>query len=314
MFTPNYDDISIGVECDTPQTQRPSMLNRCMLAIFVLGSVGLGLSLFMIALRYSSKPGICEFGDHISCQKIESSSFSTLFRVPLPVFGSGWFLILLGLTWMYRTHMSLAAAVPILAWSALGTLFVFYLVIVEIALGFICPLCTIIHLITLIVFSIAVWTVHEYDCSLKPTNLFNHLQVSRKFCMVVLMTFGIPIVLFNGVWLITRQDTPPVSPSYGLDLAICLNKSHVEMFGDNRCSHCNEQKNLFGAEVRQLIRFWDCSIPSNLNRCSELNVKFYPTWIQFNNITDGTETEIKRNVGMMSLFDLAQWASCPFHP
>jgi len=63
--------------------------------------------------------------------------------------------------------------------------------------------------------------------------------------------------------------------------AQCLTEKEVVMYGTDWCSHCQNQKAMFGSSF-EYVDFVDCEI-SNLV-CSNAGIKGYPTWnIEGNN-------------------------------
>ena len=59
-------------------------------------------------------------------------------------------------------------------------------------------------------------------------------------------------------------------------LARCLADKGVTMYGAEWCSHCQNQKNMFG-EAFKLIPYVEC--PKNPAQCLAAGVRGYPTWI-----------------------------------
>ena len=95
----------------------------------------------------------------------------------------------------------------------------------------------------------------------------------------------------------SASATPTLdSPEKILGLAKCLTEKGATFYGTQRCSHCNNQKKLFG-DAMSSVTFVDCD--AQKDKCSQ--VQGYPTWI----FADGTKA-----VGTQSLDALAQKAGC----
>ena len=60
------------------------------------------------------------------------------------------------------------------------------------------------------------------------------------------------------------------------DFAQCVSESGAVMFGTDWCSHCREQKELFG-EYFELVEYVNCDY--NRGLCDANGVRGYPTWI-----------------------------------
>lgn len=86
----------------------------------------------------------------MSCSRVLDSPFAQLFGIPVAALGVSWYLVLVWAAFLLLTASPFAPelVVLVLGWCALGCLFVVYLLLVELHLGAICPLCTIIHLLT----------------------------------------------------------------------------------------------------------------------------------------------------------------------
>ena len=59
------------------------------------------------------------------------------------------------------------------------------------------------------------------------------------------------------------------------ELAQCLTEKGAVMYGTEWCSHCQNQKALFGRSFKYL-NFVDCDLDKN--ECLRNDVKGYPTW------------------------------------
>jgi len=68
-----------------------------------------------------------------------------------------------------------------------------------------------------------------------------------------------------------------VKPASSLhdDLAQCLTKQGVVMYGTEWCPHCQDQKRDFGESFRY-VTFINCDI--NQGACDAAGVEGYPTW------------------------------------
>jgi len=60
------------------------------------------------------------------------------------------------------------------------------------------------------------------------------------------------------------------------EFAKCLSEKEVSMYGASWCSHCNNQKKMFGDSFKY-VNYIDC--PENQDLCNEKGIQGYPTWI-----------------------------------
>lgn len=71
------------------------------------------------------------------------------------------------------------------------------------------------------------------------------------------------------------------SPGKYDDFAKCLSGKGAKMYGVFWCTHCNDQKEMFGKSW-QYVDYVECSTPdgrSEQDICRAANVTSYPTWV-----------------------------------
>ena len=107
---------------------------------------------------------------------------------------------------------------------------------------------------------------------------------------------GIIVSAFAGAFFYFQK---PAEASKLDEFAQCLAEREVTMYGGAWCSHCQNQKKLFGSSF-EYVPYVEC--PNNVALCKEKGVTGYPTWI----LGDGTKL-----VGEQSLQELSEQASCP---
>jgi len=86
--------------------------------------------------------------------------------------------------------------------------------------------------------------------------------------------------------------------------ARCLAAKQVKMYGLYWCTHCAEQKEMFGASF-EYVPYIECGVKGSRTEepaCAQTGVKNFPTW-QF---PDGSRVE-----GAQKLEFLSQKAGCP---
>lgn len=85
--------------------------------------------------------------------------------------------------------------------------------------------------------------------------------------------------------------------------AKCLAKKNAVMYGSAFCSHCDEQRKIFGDSFR-FIHYVECSRegkPEDVNACKNAQVRFTPTW---------TFSESDRLLGVQPLKMLSEKTGC----
>lgn len=89
---------------------------------------------------------------------------------------------------------------------------------------------------------------------------------------------------------ITNQSTP-----WAISLAKRLHSVGAKMYGAFWCSHCLEQKQMFGREAMQIIDYVEC-FPEGAGKgktiakmCSDAAIEGFPTWIINNKVLSGEQ-------------------------
>ena len=121
-------------------------------------------------------------------------------------------------------------------------------------------------------------------------------QITIFFSIIIILVFG------SVLTFMSRDKTDrTISGKYD-DFAICLKEKGAVFYGAFWCSHCNNQKILFGSS-KDLMPYVECSTPDMQQNeiCKDKKIEGYPTW----EFADGS-----RLTGEVSLEMLAQKTSC----
>jgi len=133
-------------------------------AIALMALAGIAISIYLTVIHYAKIPPVCTTGGVVDCSSVLLSPYSLVpgTAIPVTIPGMLWFVVSGGLALAALAARSRARAEPawqrpaLCAWSAAGLLFVLYLVYAEIVrLHRICEWCTVVHLLTLATFLIA---------------------------------------------------------------------------------------------------------------------------------------------------------------
>jgi len=118
--------------------------------------------------------------------------------------------------------------------------------------------------------------------------------------IMVIMVVAL-VVVGSIAYFLWSQDNGPGK----LDqFAQCLSSSGVKFYGAFWCSHCQNQKALFG-NSKKYLPYIECSTPDSngqLQVCKDEQITTYPTW----RFPDGTSQE-----GELTLQQLAEKSFCP---
>jgi uncharacterized membrane protein len=122
-----------------------------------LTAIGAGISAYLTLLHYDSHvPLVCSGGPLVNCEQVLTSPSSIVLGVPVAAYGLVWFAVAVALA--VRSLRVRGGLEPPrlraagLAWTALGTLSVLWLIYQELGVvGKICAWCTAVHLIVIAV-------------------------------------------------------------------------------------------------------------------------------------------------------------------
>jgi len=112
----------------------------------------------------------------------------------------------------------------------------------------------------------------------------------------------VAVILLLGI-AFALSNIPSKSGKYD-DFASCINNSGAKFWGAFWCSHCAEQKNIFGKSAK-LLPYTECSTPDARNQtkvCADAGITSYPAW-------DFPGKE--RQFGVQSLESLSEFTACP---
>ena len=118
-----------------------------IIGLIVLSVLGLITSLYLAYNHYHPhlKGGICDITAAVSCTVVNSGMYSTIFGMPVALYGILWSFILGFLSWKAWDDRKFIPKV--LWWNILGIVFVAYFIYIEYLLGTICPFCTVVHVL-----------------------------------------------------------------------------------------------------------------------------------------------------------------------
>jgi uncharacterized membrane protein len=136
-------------------------LTRWRRASIALGTVGLAISGYLsIVHAFSGQvPLLCSTSGLVNCEQVTTSAESFVGPLPVAYLGLVWFLVMLGLIAVPLQEPETWWGTLRLAWAAIGTVFVIYLMYAELFLiGAICLWCTAIHVVVIALFLLEVGT------------------------------------------------------------------------------------------------------------------------------------------------------------
>ena len=268
-------------------------LLRFILILCILGTIS---AVYLTYNHYASpdEGSFCDFGDTVSCSIVNTSKFSEIFNVPVAIFGLLWLSILFFMT-VRAMNKGKEAFTALLLWSLAGLGFVIYFVIAEIILKAICSMCTLIHIIVLIVLGISVYLFMKNERKLTKKEI---MIVVKAWAFVTIILMLLPILYFN-IAVDNGQDYDA--------FAQCITDKEIQVYGSFWCGSCAKQRELFGDSFEHIIEI-ECHPQgenSQTELCLEKEIEGTPTWVLEPN---GVEED--RHVGYMTIEKLEEFSGC----
>ena len=123
--------------------------------------------------------------------------------------------------------------------------------------------------------------------------------MKKQTIFIILIILVVVIVIGVGVYS-NKNKTPSKYDSF----AKCISDSGAKFYGAFWCSHCNNQKKMFGSS-KEYLPYVECSEKdgaSQLQVCKDAGIVGYPTWI----FADGSKIE-----GEVPFETLSEKTQCP---
>ncbi|HLD39724.1 MAG TPA: vitamin K epoxide reductase family protein [Candidatus Nanoarchaeia archaeon] len=117
------------------------------IAILILSIMGLITSSYLTYNHYypSLDGSVCDITASISCTVVNSGIYSTIFGIPVAIYGLIWFIVSGVLSWISFTNQKMIS--KLVWWNIVGLLSVFYFIYIEFLLSTFCPFCTVVHVL-----------------------------------------------------------------------------------------------------------------------------------------------------------------------
>jgi uncharacterized membrane protein len=237
--------------------------------LLALSLLGIGLTAYLSWTEWigSSVKG-CVVGS--SCDVVLSSRWATLFGVPTARWGMLAYVTLAGTAFIPRVDRHWWSAWTV---AFFGALYSAYLTVISLTiLGAACPYC-----LTSLALMTSILSLVTYQ---RPSTL-EGFSWRRWLSRAVPVAVAIIVVLhlnYTGV----LGEPPAVEDPTARALAIHLTRSGAKMYGAHWCSHCQQQKAIFGAAASRLP-YVECSPGGQgtpqTDECRSARITTYPTWI-----------------------------------
>ncbi|KAK6936440.1 Vitamin K epoxide reductase [Dillenia turbinata] len=284
-----------------------------------LGGVGFSETSYLTYLKLTDSEAFCPVGGG-TCSDILNSDYALVFGVPLPVIGMFAYGLVatLGLqVTQKKLTFGLSEAdtrvilLGITTAMAAASAYFLYILTNEFP-GASCSYCLMSALLSFSLFFITLkmfflLSIPDFHFILLDFG-FQEIQkvVWLPLCVTALVIASLtasyndsPPVLSSSaeidIPLYTTEVTTDSSP-LALSLARHLRSIGAKMYGAFWCSHCLEQKEMFGSEAAKLLDYVEC-FPDGYRKgekiakpCAEAGIEGFPTWVINGQVLSGEQT------------------------
>ncbi|XAR71070.1 hypothetical protein NMG60_11028167 [Bertholletia excelsa] len=258
-----------------------------------LGGLGFLETSYLTYLKLTNSDAFCPIGGG-TCGDVLNSDYASVFGVPLSLIGMfayGLVTVLgLQLSWKslpFKMDESYGRLILLGVTTSMAAASAYFLYILGTKFtGTSCSYCLMSALLS---FSLFFTTVKDFS-----------LQEIQKVAGIQLCLGGLVVATLTASY-ITSGPVPISSPEVDLQpftveittesspltlaLARHLHSIGAKMYGAFWCSHCQEQKQMFGREAAKLLDYVEC-FPNGYKKgikvdkaCADIGVEGFPTWV-----------------------------------
>lgn len=276
-----------------------------------IATVGAAVTAYFTAVKLTQTPAICPTS---GCDVVLSSSYATVFGLPLALFGFVGYasMVILAISPLLVPQSNQQLRSQLQSWTGLllfagGTAMTVFSGYLMYLLAFkIQAVCIYCIGSTILSTGLLILAIVGQDWQDLSQLLFTGFIVAAIVVVGTLATYANannPTIANSNTSTeqLSAQDYAITTTSSQASIALAQHLKQVGavFYGAFWCSHCHEQKQLFGKEAVQQIPYVECDsqgMNPQTERCQAAGVQGFPTWV----INDRTVT------GTQSLSSLAQ--------
>lgn len=265
-----------------------------------LGALGFIETTYLTFLKFTNSDVFCPLGS--SCNTILNSHYSLLFGVPLPLIGMIAYglvttlaLQLAGKELPFRIDEKNGRLILLATTTSMATASTYFLYILGTSFpGDSCAYCLFSALMS---FSLLFTTLKS--SGLQGVQNYVGVQVVLAALVVTALSTSYSIsapastsMVGTSMPFFATEITTQSSP-FTLSLARHLRSIGAKMYGAFWCSHCVEQKQMFGSEAAKLLDYTEC-FPDGYRTgvkidkaCANVGIEGFPTWVINGQVVSG---------------------------
>ncbi|XP_073296518.1 thiol-disulfide oxidoreductase LTO1 isoform X1 [Primulina huaijiensis] len=295
----------------------------------VLGGVGFLETAYLTYLKFTDSDAFCPVGEG-SCTTILTSDYSYVFGVPLPLLG----LLAYGLVASLSLQLDgkergfdsgkSDGEIILLGTStsmAVASAYFLYILSTEFS-GELCLYCLTSAILS---FSLFFITLKSFGTQHIQQRLGSLISISILVVIVLTASYNTaqpvsPSLTDMELPYFETKVTKKSSP-VALSLARHLHSIGAKLYGAFWCSHCQDQKEMFGREASKLLDYVEC-FPDGVKKgnkmdqaCLDVKIEGFPTWVINGQVLSGEKefAELAELSGI-KLEDLSQPKGKLFFP
>ncbi|KAG6773795.1 hypothetical protein POTOM_021112 [Populus tomentosa] len=296
-----------------------------------LGGVGFLETAYLTFLKLTNSDAFCPIGGG-NCGDVLSSDYAVVFGVPLPLIGmiSYGLVAALGLQWSgkkfpFGIEESNGRLLLLGCTTSMAVASGYFLYILSTKFsGTSCTYCLLSAFLSFSLFfitlkdfgleeiqkflglqlciaSVVIFSLNTSYATLQPaSSRYPDVHASHSFCMGICALTFFHLHLCDSsladinLEYFTTEITTPSSP-FAISLARHLQSIGAKMYGAFWCSHCQEQKQIFGKEAAELLNYVEC-FPNGFRKgtkmikaCADAKLEGFPTWVINGQVLSGDQ-------------------------
>ncbi|KAK4790375.1 hypothetical protein SAY86_017679 [Trapa natans] len=282
-----------------------------------LGGIGFVETAYLSYLKFSDSGAFCPIGGG-TCDDVLNSDYASVFGIPLPLIGMIAYGTVASLSlqlqegkFPFELGISNGRLVLLGMSTSMATASSYFLYILSTKLsGASCLYCLFSALLSFLLFFITL-----KDLGFKEVQK----MVALQLCLASLVIFTLNTAYSPSLSVpsssaemaempyFTTEITTESSP-FTVSLARHLRSIGAKMYGAFWCSHCLEQKQIFGKEAAKILDYVEC-FPNGYKKgtkiekaCADASIEGFPTWIINGQVLSGEQelSELARLSGFES--------------
>lgn len=266
------------------QRSTPWIHQKSRFIIAVLATFGAVITAYLTIVKLTGGNAACPI---TGCDQVLSSPYAVVFGLPLALFGFLAYTVMAGMAvspWLINAETQKGLRTKVENWT--------WLLIFAQASAMMIFSAYLLYLMAFVIKSLCIYCIASAICSL---SLFVLALIGRDwddFGQLFFIAVAVGMITLIGTLAIYAPLNNPRAETNGftittnsspanIELAEHLTAAGAKMYGAYWCSHCQDQKELFGQEAVQKLSYVECEVGGKNPQpelCKSKQIQGYPTW------------------------------------